>query len=101
MPNAVWMDQFENPANAQAHCETTGPEIWDHTDGQLDALVMSSGTGGTLGGTSRYLKEKKPGVLVVLADPPGSGLYSYVKTGEIKTAGYLHHRGDWHHAHHT
>ncbi len=85
--NAVWTDQFENPANAQAHYETTGPEIWRQTNGQLDALVMSSGTGGTLGGTSRFIKEKKPEVCVVLADPPGSGLYSYVKTGDLKTEG--------------
>ena len=87
LPNAVWTDQFENPANAQAHYETTGPEIWQQTSGHLDALVMSSGTGGTLGGTSRYIKEMSPGVRVILADPPGSGLYSYVKTGEISTEG--------------
>jgi cysteine synthase A len=87
LPNAVWTDQFENPANAQAHYETTGPEIWRQTNGQLDALVMSSGTGGTLGGTSKFIKEKKPEVKVVLADPPGSGLYSYVKHGELKGEG--------------
>jgi cysteine synthase len=87
LPNAVWTDQFENPANAQAHYETTGPEIWRQTNGQLDALVMSSGTGGTIGGTSKFIKEKKPGVKVVLADPPGSGLYTYVKHGEIKGEG--------------
>lgn len=87
LPNAVWTDQFENPANAQAHYETTGPEIWEQTGGNLDALVMSSGTGGTIGGTSKLIKEKKPSVRVVLADPPGSGLYSYIKHGEIKTEG--------------
>jgi cysteine synthase A len=87
LEGAVWTDQFENPANARAHYETTGPEIWRQTAGQLDAFVMSSGTGGTLGGTSSYLKEQEPDVHVVLADPPGSGLYSYVKTGEIKTEG--------------
>jgi cysteine synthase len=87
LEGAVWTDQFENPANAQAHYETTGPEIWRQTAGQLDAFVMSSGTGGTLGGTSSYLKERKPEVRVVLADPPGSGLYSFVKTGEMRTEG--------------
>ena len=87
LPNAVWTDQFENPANALAHYETTGPEIWRQTNGQLDALVMSSGTGGTLGGTSKFIKEMKPSVKVVLADPPGSGLYSYVKHGEMKGEG--------------
>src|SRR5664279_3002514 len=84
LSDAVWTDQFENPANARAHYETTGPEIWRQTAGQVDALVMSSGTGGTMGGISRFLKEKKPNIRVVLADPPGSGLYSYVKSGELK-----------------
>ena len=79
LDDAVWTDQFENPANAQAHYETTGPEIWRQTEGRIDALVMSSGTGGTIGGTSCFLKEKKPTIRVVLADPPGSGLYSYIK----------------------
>ena len=87
IPNSVWTDQFENPANAQAHYETTGPEIWRQTRGHLDALVMSSGTGGTVGGTSRFIKERNPRVKVILADPPGSGLYSYVKTGELRSDG--------------
>jgi len=83
----VWTDQFENPANAQAHYETTGPEIWRQVEGRIDAFVMSSGTGGTLGGISSFLKTKASGLQVVLADPPGSGLFSYIKTGEIKTEG--------------
>ena len=87
LSDAVWTDQFENPANSQAHYAMTGPEIWRQTEGRIDALVMSSGTGGTIGGTSCFLKEKKPDIRVVLADPPGSGLYSYVKTGEMKTEG--------------
>ncbi len=87
LADAVWTDQFENPANSQAHYVTTGPEIWRQTEGRIDALVMSSGTGGTLGGTSCFLKEQKPTIRVVLADPPGSGLYSYIKTGEMKTEG--------------
>ena len=87
LQDAVWTDQFENPANAQAHYETTGPEIWRQSEGRLDALVMSSGTGGTLGGTSCYLKQQNAAIRVVLADPPGSGLYSYVKTGELKAEG--------------
>jgi len=87
LPDSVWTDQFENPANAQAHYVSTGPEIWRQTNGRLDALVMSSGTGGTLGGTSKFIKEKNAAVLVVLADPPGSGLYSYVKHGELKGEG--------------
>jgi cysteine synthase A len=83
----VWTDQFENTANAQAHYETTGPEIWADTEGRLDAFVMSAGTGGTIGGTSRFLKERDANIRVVLADPFGSGLYQYVKTGVIKSEG--------------
>ncbi len=87
IPGAFWANQFENPANAQAHYESTGPEIFAALEGQIDALVLSSGTGGTIGGVSRYLKERRPEVRVVLADPMGSGLYSYVKTGKIESQG--------------
>ncbi|MCC6808112.1 MAG: cysteine synthase A [Deltaproteobacteria bacterium] len=85
--SAFWADQFENEANARAHYATTGPEIWRAMDGRVDALVLSSGTGGTIGGTSRYLKEQDARVRVVLADPAGSGLYSFVKRGEWKSEG--------------
>ncbi len=67
-------DQFSNPANPRVHYETTGPEIWADTDGAVDVLVCGVGTGGTLTGTSRYLKERKPSVRTVLADPQGSML---------------------------
>jgi cysteine synthase len=87
LPGAVFTDQFENPANAEAHYLSTGPEIWEQTGGRLDALVASAGTGGTIGGTSRFLKEKRAAVRVVLADPPGSGLYSYVTTGKLACEG--------------
>jgi cysteine synthase A len=82
-----WANQFDNVANRRAHYETTGPEIWAQTDGRLDVWVASTGTGGTLAGVGQFLKEKKPSVRVILADPMGSGLYSYVKTGEIKLEG--------------
>lgn len=82
LPNAVWANQFDNVANRLAHYETTGPEIWAQTDGTVDAFVASVGTGGTLAGVSRYLKEKKESVQIVLADPLGSALYAWVKTGE-------------------
>ncbi len=85
--NAVWANQFENLANRMAHYETTGPEIWAQTDGKIDAWVASTGTGGTYAGVAMYLKEKNPNIKVVLADPMGSGLYSYVKTGEIHMEG--------------
>ncbi|CAA9230162.1 MAG: Cystathionine beta-synthase [uncultured Acetobacteraceae bacterium] len=83
----VWANQFGNLANARAHEDTTGPEIWDRTDGRVDAFTCSCGTGGTLAGVGRFLKNKKPGVRIVLADPMGSGLHSWVKTGEMKAEG--------------
>jgi cysteine synthase A len=82
LPNGVWANQFDNVANRQAHYESTGPEIWAQTDGRVDAFVAATGTGGTLAGVARYLKERKPGVQIVLADPMGSALYNWVKTGQ-------------------
>ncbi|MCC3454172.1 MAG: cysteine synthase A [Microcoleus sp. PH2017_29_MFU_D_A] len=87
MENAVWANQFDNLANRQAHFETTGPEIWEQTDGKIDAWVAATGTGGTFAGVSMFLKLKNPAIKAVLADPMGSGLYSYFKTGQIKTEG--------------
>lgn len=85
--NAIWANQFDNLANRRAHFETTGPEIWAQTEGTVDAWVAATGTGGTYAGTALFLKEKKADVQCVLADPMGSGLYSYVKTGEISSSG--------------
>ncbi len=87
MENAIWANQFDNLANRRAHYETTGPEIWAQTDGTVDAWVTSTGTGGTYAGVAMFLKEKNPDIRCVVADPMGSGLYSYVKTGEIKIEG--------------
>jgi len=87
MENAVWANQFDNLANRRAHYETTGPEIWEQTNGKIDAWVTATGTGGTFAGVGMFLKEKNPAVRIVLSDPMGSGLYSYFKTGEIKTEG--------------
>lgn len=87
MENAIWANQFDNLANRQAHYETTGPEIWAQTDGKIDAWVAATGTGGTYAGVAMFLKEQNPNVQCVLADPAGSGLYSYFKTGEIKLEG--------------
>lgn len=87
MDNAIWANQFDNLANRQAHYETTGAEIWAQTDGKIDAWVAATGTGGTFAGVSLFLKEKNPNVKCIVADPMGSGLYSYVKTGEIKLEG--------------
>lgn len=81
LENAVWTNQFDNTANRRAHIETTGPEIWDQTDGNLDGFVCATGTGGTLAGITSYLKQKSNGkVQCWLADPPGSVLHSYIQT---------------------
>jgi len=81
-PGAVWTDQFDNTANADAHYRTTGPEIWEQTQGTVDAFIAATGTGGTLAGVGRYLKEKSGGrAQVWLADPPGSVLHAYVTSG--------------------
>lgn len=83
---AVHANQFDNLANAAAHEATTGPEIWVQTEGRVDAFTCSCGTGGTLAGVARALKAKKPGVRIVLADPLGSALYNWVKTGTVKAS---------------
>jgi cysteine synthase A len=84
---AVWANQFDNQANARAHEATTGPEIWDQAGGRLDAFTCACGTGGTLAGVGRALKARNPGIRIVLADPGGSGLHSWVQTGEVKASG--------------
>ena len=87
LPNAVWSNQFDNTANRRAHVESTGPEIWAQTGGRVDAFVASSGTGGTLAGTSEFLKGRNAKIRTVLADPPGSSLYEFVRNGEVKSTG--------------
>jgi cysteine synthase A len=87
LDNAIWANQFDNLANRQAHYATTGPEIWQQTEGKVDGWVAATGTGGTYAGVALYLKEQNPQVCCVVADPMGSGLYSYVKTGDIKIEG--------------
>ncbi len=87
LENAIWANQFDNLANRRAHYETTGPEIWTQTDGKIDAWTTATGTGGTYAGVALYLKEQNPAIKCVVADPLGSALYSYVKTGELNTEG--------------
>ena len=82
-----WADQFENTANATAHYNTTGPEIWQQTKGQVSTVVSVSGTGGTIGGVTQFLKEKNKNITTWLVDPDGSGLYHYLKTGQFKSDG--------------
>jgi cysteine synthase A len=85
-PNGVlFADQWNNLDNAKAHYESTGPEIWQQTGGKVDGFVCSVGTGGTLAGASRYLKEKNKGIVIACADPPGNAMYELFKHGQAKT----------------
>jgi cysteine synthase len=86
-PGAIWANQFDNLANRRAHYNTTGPEIWEQTGGQVDAWVSATGTGGTYAGVALFLKERNPGVRCVLADPHGSALFSWATTGELRLEG--------------
>jgi len=83
----VWANQFDNTANSKGHFETTGPEIWEQTDGKIDGFVCASGTGGTIAGVSRYLKEKDKNIKIYLSDPKGSALYNYILNGQLKSEG--------------
>ena len=87
LPNAIWANQFDNTVNRQAHIDTTGPEIWAQTSGRIDAFTCAAGTGGTFAGVSHALKAKRASVRCVLADPPGSSLYEYVRNGTLKATG--------------
>jgi cysteine synthase A len=84
---AFYADQFDNLANRAGHRDSTGAEIWDQTGGTIDAFTCSCGTGGTLAGVSDALKARNPGVQIVLADPQGSGLYGWVKSGDLSVTG--------------
>ncbi len=87
LTNAIWANQFDNTAHRDGHSAATGPEIWRDTDGRLDAFVASTGAGGTLGGVSRFLKERHDSVHVVLADPQGSALYRWINFKELNVQG--------------
>ena len=83
----VWANQFDNIANREAHIQTTAPEIWNQTDGKIDGFVCAVGSGGTLAGVSLALKQRNNNIRIALADPMGAALYSYYKTGELKSEG--------------
>jgi cysteine synthase len=87
-PNgAIWANQFDNVANRDGHVKTTGPEIWNQTDGKVDGFTCAVGTGGTLAGVAIALKERNRSIKIALADPFGAALYSYYTTGVLKAEG--------------
>lgn len=83
----LYANQWDNLANREAHVDGTGPEIWEQTNGQVDGFICAVGTGGTLSGVGAYLKQKNPDVVIAAADPLGAAIYSWIKTGELKSTG--------------
>jgi cysteine synthase A len=87
-PNgAIWAQQFDNTANRDGHYRTTGPEIWEQTDGKVDGFICAVGTGGTLAGIAMFLKERNKDIVIGLADPMGAALYNFYANGELKSEG--------------
>jgi cysteine synthase A len=84
---ALWANQFDNLANRQAHIESTGPEIWQQTNGRIDGFVCAVGTGGTLAGVAISLKERRASIRTAAADPLGAAIYSWIKTGKLTSHG--------------
>ena len=85
--NVIWANQFDNTVNYLGHYETTGQEIWKQTNGKIDGFICSSGTGGTIAGVGKALKEKNNKIKIFLSDPKGSALYNYIKNKELKIEG--------------
>ncbi|MFC7290816.1 cysteine synthase A [Hirschia litorea] len=85
--SVIWANQFDNVANRQAHIETTGPEIWEQTDGKVDGFICAVGSGGTLAGVTMALKERNKNIKCAIADPGGAALFGYYKNGELKSEG--------------
>ena len=86
IPGAIMLNQYDNPANPDIHTQTTGPEIWEDTDGKITHFVASIGTGGTITGTARYLKKMNPDIKVIAADPTGSAIKTFKETGRLVDA---------------
>jgi cysteine synthase A len=85
--NTIWANQFDNTANLNGHYNNTGKEIWNQTKGKIDGFICSSGTGGTIAGVGKVLKEKNNKVKIYLSDPKGSALYNFIKFNELKIEG--------------
>jgi cystathionine beta-synthase len=83
IPNSVYLNQYDNPANTAAHVQTTGPELWEQTDGKITHVIIGAGTGGTISGIATYLKEKNPDVQIIGVDPYGSVYWKYYHTREF------------------
>ena len=83
----IWANQFDNTANAHGHYTSTGPEIWAQTGGKIDGFTCSVGSGGTISGIGRYLKDQNPNVTIALSDPEGSALFNHYENGELKAEG--------------
>src|SRR6202140_623201 len=86
IPNSYYPNQYDNPCNPDAHYKTTGPEIWEDTEGKITHFVCGMGTGGTISGVGKFLKEKNSDVKIIGVDPIGSLYYEYVKTGKVGQA---------------
>ena len=84
---AIWANQFDNVANRLAHHETTGPEIWEQTEGKIDGFICAVGSGGTLAGVASALRARNPGIQIGLADPMGASLFNYYAHGELRAEG--------------
>ena len=93
LPNSVYLDQFNNPANIQCHYKTTGPEIWSDSEGKVDCLIAGVGTGGTISGAGKFLKEKNRDVRIIAVDSQGSIFQRYFETGEIISASHYEIEG--------
>src|SRR5579864_6164247 len=86
VPNSYYPNQYDNPMNPEAHYQTTGPEVWEDSEGKITHFVCGLGTGGTISGVGKYLKEKDPVIKIIGVDPIGSLYYEYVKTGKVGKA---------------
>ena len=87
-PNgALWANQWDNTANRNGHYKSTGPEIWGQTEGTIDGFTCAIGTGGTLAGTSTFLKEENKDIVTAVSDPMGAAMYNYFKHGELQSEG--------------